>query len=187
MYSGAPRVGRFTLYLSLVALLSIAIVLVGLHFLFAPSTSAEKKLSDSGVIPLTNVQLVSHTKEDHGSGYWFGPRGEDIFLDNDNEAGTDTITYLPKGVDPSHMPSPLVTITTYDNEATFASKTHDLSDGRVSQFVTTEGRNVKYAPTSMEDEIVTFPGKPQIVVITYPTPQTAETLRANAESLQLVQ
>ncbi len=174
------------LHLILTALLSIVIVLIGYPFSATPDAAATEKLEDSGVISLSSSQLVTHTENDHGSGYWFGPIAEDIFLDNDNESGTDIITYLPKGADLSNMPSPLVTIVTYDNKATFASKIHSLRSGSVSQFVTTGGEIVQYSRTSMEDEIVTIPGKPQIVVITYPTSQTAEALIANANKLQLV-
>lgn len=185
-----PRLQRshhdFTLHLGLTALLSVAIVLVGYPFAMAPSAATTKKLADSGVVSLSSSQLVTHTKRDHGLGYWFGPRAGAVFLDNDNETGMDAITYLPNGANASNMPSPLVTIVTYDNNATFASKTHILSSGSVSQFVTSGGETVQYSQASMEDEIVTIPGKPQVVVITYPTSQTAEALIANADNLQLV-
>lgn len=175
------------LYLGLVSVVSVAIVSVGFHVFAASSASALQKFEDSGVISLTSSQLVSHTKKDDGLGYWFGPRGKSTFLENDNGLGTDTISYLPEGSNPSNMHSPVVTIVTYDNEATFASAIHNMGIGSVGQFVAAGGSTVQYGLNSMKDEMVTFRGKPQIVVITYSTPQTAKTLRVNAEDLKLVQ
>jgi len=165
--------------------LSSALIFAG--FQSAASRGLTKNaLIDSEVVLISADQLVSHTKGDSGSVYWLGPVTGDVYSDNDNQAGVDLVSYWPKGSNPTTATLPTMTIATYDNSAVYATYVHPLSDAKTTKTVVVSGRTVRFSTDSMNHEIVTFSGKPEIVEINYPTWQTAQTLTKNAENLHLV-
>lgn len=78
-----------------------------------------------------------------------------------------------------------MTVKTYKTLAAYTTHIRPLVGADTTKFVTAKGNTVEFNRAIMDLETVTLGGRPEIVVIRYPTMQTAETLIKNADELKL--
>lgn len=96
------------------------------------------------------------------------------------------MTYWPQDSNIDIAKQSDLTVATYDNLEAYTTSIHPIENSNTAKLVASTGTTVKFNEASMNYEIVTFKGKPEIVVVHYPTWQLATTLMKNAEALKLV-
>lgn len=170
--------------LSLDVVLSLVIGFVGFQ-LVDHRTSATDRAEDSRVIAMSSDKLIALVKKHRDPVYWLGPISGNKYSFNQNADDVDIVSYLPKGSSLSNVNQRKLTVKTYKTLEAYATHIHPLVGANSTKFVTAKGNTVESDEALMDVETVTLSGRPEIVVIRYPTMQTAETLIKNADELRL--
>jgi len=179
---------HFIFYLGLDAVLSGLLIVGGFHFLGPSTWVAHEKfvLAHPGVIPMPLDNFLDYVSREPESIYWLGSApGDKYTVDRANGDGA-MVTYFPSGSSSANANQPKETIETYKNLAAYATDVHPLMGTNSTKIVTASGTTVEFDEGSMNYENVTFKGKPEIVIISYPASQLAMTLMKSANNLKLV-
>lgn len=175
---------HFIRNLSLDVVLSLAVGLAGFQFITS-RTSATNSLEDSRVVAMTSDKFIALVKKHKDPVYWLGPVPGNKYSFNQNANDVDIVSYLPKGSSLSNINQRKMTVKTYKTLAAYTTHIHPLVGANATKFVTAKGNTVEFNETLMDVETVTLNGRPEIVIIRYPTSQTDETLIKNADNLRL--
>lgn len=178
---------HFLRYIAVDAVVSIALILTGFHFFVSNTALATEDLINSGITVMSVDELIKDVKAGNANVYWLGPIPGYTYTDDDLQFGTNFITYLPPHSDPNNINQLKLTVKTYRNMAVYKGLLHPLMGSNARKIVDANGTSVEFNEAAPEREIVIFKGKPEIVVIRYPTWQPATTLMKNAENLRLIQ
>jgi len=176
---------HFKWFLGLDAVLSVLLVFGGLQFA-ASSPSTSSLLKTCGVTPLSVAELTNYVKDENKPVYWLGPMPGNTYTINNTQPDTRLITYLPACLVPSKENNLSLTVETYNNLASYMAHMRPLTGAISERLVTAKGATVEFDKVSMNREIVTFKDRPEIVVINYPTRQTAQAMMKDADSLKLI-
>jgi len=177
---------HFLWYLGLDALLSVAIILGGYHFVASNSSTAQN-LVHAGGVSLSSGEFINHVKRNDLETYWLGPISSYKYTINHETPGIVDVFYLPKSSDPSTKNLFKYEVKTYENQKTWDAHGHTLlATSNTTTIPITNKIFVKINKGSMKGEIVTFSDKPVIVAMAYPTRQSLQTMIKNAEKLKLV-
>ncbi len=177
---------HFLGFLTIDALLSVALVFAGFQFYESKSASAER-LTHAGDVVMSSGQLVDHLKGDALNAYWFGPIQGAEYTVNHQLHGIVDLMYLPKGTDASDDNAFIYEVKTYKNKEVWDSHTHTIkSTVNTTTILVNKSISVRINPSSMKGAIATFADKPEIVAIAYPKRQTLDGMIKNVESLKLI-
>lgn len=178
---------HFIRYLCLDAFLSVIVVIGG--FQIAASyrlNPMETLLERSGSIGMSVDTFIDHIKNEDKSIYWIGPISQNKYTINCCTKDMYIVTYIPKIADLNNPNQPKLTVTTYENIATYAAHVRPLMGSDIVKRVTIKGNTVEFNGATLNREIVTLADKSQIVVIHYPIVQNEQILMSNADKLRLV-
>lgn len=165
-------------------LLLLAIVFAGFR-LVAHRVLATVTLENSRIVAMASDEFITFVKKHEDPVYWLGPMPGNRYSFNHNAQDVDVVSYMPKGSRLSNVNQRKMTIKTYKTLVAYATHIHPLMGAYTKEFVTAKGNTVVINEL-MDVETVTLSGRPEIVVIRYPTMQTEETLIENANNLKLI-
>lgn len=171
---------HFIRNLSLDVVLSLAIGLAGFQFV-SSKILATNPLNTKA---MTSDKFIALVKKHKDPVYWLGPMPGNKYSFNQNADDVDIVIYLPKGSSLSNVNQRKMTVKTYKNLAAYRMHIHPLVD-ETPEVVTAKGNKVEFSRAIMDLETVTLAGRPEIIVIRYPTMQTKEALIGNADNLKL--
>lgn len=184
-YNRAHR--YFKWYLGLDMVLTSLLVFGGFAFASQPASSSQTtQLQHFGAVAMSSTELTNHIQAGNTMAYWLGPISGYKYTHIDNSLSVITVTYWAKDADINFATESKLTITTYDNIGAYTTSVHPLEDPNTAKIVSASGTTVRFDEAAMNYEIVTFKGKPEIIVVNYSTWQLAMTLMKNAEALRLV-
>ncbi|MDP1711613.1 MAG: hypothetical protein Q8K86_04050 [Candidatus Nanopelagicaceae bacterium] len=175
---------HFIRNLSLDVVLSLAIGFAGFQFV-AYRSSTPTTLENSRIVAMASDEFIAFVKKHEDPVYWLGPISGNRYSFNQNAQDVDVVSYLPKGSSLSNVNQRKMTVKTYENLATYRSHIRPLMGAYTKEFVTAKGNTVVINEL-MDVETVTLSGRPEIVVIRYPTKQTEGALIENANNLKLI-
>jgi hypothetical protein len=179
---------HFLWYLSLDAVISIILIVGGMHFFLPMSWTTHERfaINHPGVIPMPVDKFLDIVSRESEGMYWLGPVKADKYtIDLTKDEGF-VITYIPPGTNASNQFQRKFTITTYINRAIYLSEADALLDMNSKKISLPSGNTVEFSEASLDREIVNLKGRPTIVAISYPEAQTARTLIKNADALKLI-
>ncbi|HEX7405850.1 MAG TPA: hypothetical protein VF307_08005 [Candidatus Nanopelagicaceae bacterium] len=178
---------HFLLYIGLDAVLSFALVFVGIQIANSHS-SVSHKLVEAGAATISAEQLSNLVKNEHIDAFWLGPMPEDEYTINHEISGIADVFYLPKVSDQSSGNLYVYEVKTYENKGIWDAHTHSLlSSANTSTIRINKDLSIKINRASMKGEIATLANKSEIVAIAYPTAQTLDTMIKNAERITSIQ
>jgi hypothetical protein len=178
---------HFILYLSFDALLSATIILVGFQVVAShTSIGLRAIMGHSGAVAMSSTEFIRHIKGNGDIAYWLGSISGHKYTHIDNSVSVITMTYWPQEANIDIAKQSDLTVATYNNLDAYTTSIHPIEDSNTAILVTSTGTTVKFNEGSMNYEIVTFKGKPEIVVVYYQTSQLATILMKNAANLKLV-
>lgn len=177
---------HFLRYLTVDALLSVALVFAGFQVYESNSSSAER-LTHAGDVVMTSGQLVDHLREDGLIAYWLGPiQGAEYTVNHELEGIVD-VMYLPSGTDASDDKAFIYEVKTYKDKGVWDAHTHTILAVSNTTTISVNGNiSIKINKSSMKGVIATFTDKPEIVAIAYPKAQTLNDMIKNVESFKLL-
>jgi hypothetical protein len=178
---------RFKWYLALDALLTTALIYGGVAYAIQPPSHARtSQLEHGGVVAMSSTGLIDHVKSENMISYWLGPISGYTYTPNCVVADAMVVTYLAKNSKIDDPNQANLTVHTYNNLEIYNSMMHPLENANTSIVDTQAGVTVRFNTAAMNYEIVTFKGKPEIVVVNYPTWQLVATLMKNAQALKKI-
>lgn len=178
---------HFKWYLGLDAVLTSLLVFGGVAFAYQPMSSFRMtQLEHSGAVAMSSTEFIRHINGKGDIAYWLGPISGHKYTHADNSLSVITMTYWPQGSNIDIAKQSDLTVATYDNLAAYTTSIHPIENPNTARLVASIGTTVKFNGATMDYEIVTFKGKPEIVVVYYPTWQLSATLMKNAEALKRV-
>ncbi len=195
---GAPYVvhverssSRFLLRRSKIAIFIMASLLISSVVVYASvqiknshvPQILEIQLTSNGHETMSAVELIHSTRSESHSIYWLGPIPGDAYTHLVGRRGIDQIDYLTSTFNPATVSPFHLRITTYGNMEIYRVQLRPLRSGNKRVFVNWDGVKVKYDPTSLNRALVTFPGRPEVVVMNYAVAQKLATLIDDAVSL----
>lgn len=176
---------HFIRNLSIDVFLLVAIGLIGFQFVNSRILTTNPS-EDSRVIAMTPDKLIALVTKHKDSVYWLGSMPGNKYSFNQSTDDVDLVTYLPTGSSLSNVNQRKMTVKTYKTFEAYSTHIHPLVGANAAKLVTAKGNTVEFDEALMDVETVTLSGGPEIVVIRYPTMQTAETIIKNADRLELI-
>lgn len=161
--------------------LSLAIGLAGFQFVSSKILVTNPLHTKA----MTADKFIALVKKHKDPVYWLGPVPGNKYSFNHNADGVDIVSYLPKGSSLSEVNQRKMTVKTYRNLAAYTTHIHPLVGAETIKVVTAKDNTVEFSRAIMDLETVTLAGRPEIVVIRYPTMQTEEMLIRSADNLKL--
>jgi len=180
---------HFKWFLGLDALLATFLIFGGFAFASQPASSFQTtQLQHAGAVAMSSSEFTNHVHAYNIMAYWLGPISGYKYTHVDNSLSVITVTYWTKNADINFATESKLTVATYENIEAYTTTVHPLEDPNTVKIVSASGTTVRFseAAIAMNYEIVTFKGKPEIIVVNYSTWQLATTLMKNAEALRLV-
>jgi len=182
-----PAHPRFKWYLALDALLTTVLIYGGVAYAVQPpSHDRTSQLEHGGVVAMSSTGLIDHVESENMISYWLGPISGYRYAPNCVVAHAMLVTYLAKNSKIDDPNQANLTVRTYNNLEIYNVMLHPLENPNASIVDTEAGVTVHFNTAAMNYEIVTFEGKPEIVVVNYPTWQLATTLMKNAQALKKI-
>lgn len=151
----------------------------------APATQNQVAVV-SGVQTMSAGELIQNVKSQGKSVYWINTRAGDSYSESSATLGVHQIFYRAEGSDASLLNQFDVMIGTYQDQATYDAQPHPFLSGESSTLNLSTGATLTYNQTASNRAIVTFPDKPEIIVLNYPTTQAVPIMINDAESLVLI-
>lgn len=177
---------HFFWYLGIDALLSVAIIFGGYHFLDNDSTV--QQLKHSGVVTMSSDELISHLKKDNIDAFWLGPISGYQYTVNHKISGIADLFYWPKNQGKHNVKSFLYEVKTYKSQEVWDAHTHTiLASVETKTIVVGKNLSIRINPKSMKGVIATYGDKPEIVAIAFPKAQSLPEMIQHAKSLKRFQ
>lgn len=181
---------HFKWFLALDAVLSIALVLGGVAFASQTSQTSQSsrvnQLTRVGTVAMSSIEFSNHIKVEGILAYWLGPISGYKHTYVHNSPFVISMTYWPQDSNINIMSQSKLSVATYDNLASYSNTMHPLEDPNTARLVTANGFTVRFNEGNTAQEIVTFKGRSEIVVVSYPTRQLVTILMKTAKALRPV-
>lgn len=169
------------------AVLGVLLVFTGVQIASSHAPAVQNQVAVvTGVQTMSAAELIQNVKAQRHSVYWLNSRAGDSYSDNASTVGVDQIFYHPEGSDASLLNQFDVMIGTYQNQSVYDAQPHPFVSGESTSLNLSTGATLTYNQTSINRGIVTFPDKPEIVVLNYPAAQAVPTLISDAQALVLI-
>lgn len=178
---------HFFWILGIDAVLSVSAVLGGYTF-YAHSTSDLHQLQNVGASVLTSGELTRHVNDENVDAYWLGPIPGYEYTMSHSKLGIAELFYWRKGSFDIRSKEFLYKVKTYKNQRAWDSNVHPLLTTANSTTIRIGNKiSVMINKFSMKRVIVRFAGLPEIVTMSYPLPQSLQSITKNVESLKPIQ
>jgi len=148
-----------------------------------PPTVLNALMISSGSQTISAADLVTLVRSEHKLAYWISPVAGDSYSNNSTEEGVNSVSYMPSGMRPKDLSQVSLTIKTYKDIAVYNKQLQPLAGPNETVITTANGTNVEYDEGLPNRMIVSFPRKPEIVVVQYPTTQNVTILMRDAANL----
>lgn len=142
--------------------------------------SGHSVLTPSGLI--NHVALPMH----EGSRYWLGAREGYSYTTNCVIPGEMKVTYLKTGESVSDFISPRLSVTVYENESFFNKANHSLVVAQQDHARNSRGDILSFNEKTRNYITVELFASDEIVLVKYPSQQSAKTLLADSMTLHPV-
>lgn len=137
----------------------------------------------SGVQTMSATELIQGVKAGNKTVYWLNAKPGDSYSYDNLTNGVDQISYRPEGSDISNLNQFDVKIGTYQDISTYDAQPHTSLGGRGVSVILNNGSTLAYNAKTRDRAVVTFPDRPEVVVLNYPAAQTLPTLIGDAQKL----
>lgn len=176
---------RFIWFVLANIILSPLLVYVGFQILDShPPTVLNALMISSGSQTISAADLVTLVKSEHKLAYWVNPVAGDSYSNNSTEEGVNSISYMPAGARPKDLSQVSLTIKTYRDMAIYNEQLQPLAGPNETVITTANGTHIEFDEGLPNRMIVSFPRKPEIIVVQYPTTQNVTTLMRDAANLR---
>jgi hypothetical protein len=187
---------HFLPFLVIDAVLTVALVGGGLRA-FSAAHPAEAKnpytllaaqenyLKHSGAKVLNIAGLESHEPltTEMGVHYWLGPKDGYSYTTQCTTPGQMTVTYLKPGDQLSDISIPRLSVTVFQNSIYFEQNPHPILANVEQTQVNGRGDVLNFDNASGKSLKITLAGSDEIVLIHYPTAQSAKAMLRDSELL----
>lgn len=168
-------------FLAADAILSTLLVVVG--FGYASHADLYKR---SGAVAMSATELTDAVLKEKSVTYWIGPIEGDKYTLIATSKDEIVVTYLPPDSNINLVDQPRLIFDTYANTAGMDEPIRPSRDTSLVRKVTDNGNIIEFDKDSMKEEMVTFIGRPEIVLVHYPSKQSLRTILANGQRLRQV-
>lgn len=178
---------RFLWFVLVNIILSPLLVYAGFQIVNShPPMVLNALMISSGSQTISAADLVTLVKSEHKLAYWINPVAGDSYSNNSTAEGVNSISYMPSGARPKDLIQVSLTIKTYKDIAVYNEQLRPLAGPNETVITAANGTNVEYNEGLPDRMIVSFPRKPEIVVVQYPTTQNVTVFMRDAASLTLI-
>ncbi|MDP1711820.1 MAG: hypothetical protein Q8K86_05125 [Candidatus Nanopelagicaceae bacterium] len=174
------------LYLGADALISVALVAGGFHYLGPQIWESHERfmIEHPGIVPAPVDRFLDYMTGEEAGIFWVGPSEGGRYTIETVNHKFHRVSYFLSNAYSSPDDQPQFTITTYINRLTFVNDVRPLLGVQTEKRMLSGGNTIEFADKSPRAAVITFPTRDEIVAMDFPHTQSKEGLLAAAEKLK---